>query len=53
MSLQLPAWWKIDPCEPFTLGPRELPGRIWTASGCFAYGLTGHEFTAPRFHVAV
>ncbi|MFT5784617.1 MAG: hypothetical protein ACI9JE_001945, partial [Candidatus Krumholzibacteriia bacterium] len=30
MSLQLPAWWNIDPRAPFVLGPRELPGRIWT-----------------------
>jgi len=49
MALTLPAWWKIDPCATFVLGPREFPGRIWTASGCFAYGLTGHEFTAPGF----
>ncbi len=49
MSLTLPTWWQIDPCEPFTLGPRQLPGRIWTASGCFAYGLTGHEISAPGF----
>ncbi len=49
MALQLPAWWKIDPTAPFELGPRRLPGRIWTASGCFAYGLTGHDFAAPGF----
>lgn len=49
MSLTLPAWWKTDPCAPFVLGPRELPGRIWTASGCFAYGLTGHDISAPDF----
>jgi dihydroorotate dehydrogenase (NAD+) catalytic subunit len=49
MSLTLPAWWKTDPCAPFALGPRELPGRIWTASGCFAYGLTGHDISAPDF----
>ncbi len=49
MSLTLPAWWKTDPCAPFVLGPRELPGRIWTASGCFAYGLTGHDISAPGF----
>ncbi len=49
MSLTLPVWWKTDPCDPFTLGPREFPGRIWTASGCFAYGLTGHEISAPGF----
>ncbi len=44
-----PSWWKIDPLEPFQLGPRLIPGRIWTASGCFAYGLTGHSMTAPGF----
>lgn len=49
MSLTLPAWWKIDPCAPFDLGSRRFPGRIWTASGCFAYGLTGHEISAPGF----
>lgn len=49
MPMQLPQWWKIDPCTPFALGPRLLPGRIWTASGCFAYGLTGHEISAPGF----
>jgi dihydroorotate dehydrogenase (NAD+) catalytic subunit len=37
-----------DPCAPFRLGPRELPGRIWTASGCFGYGLTGHDFTSEE-----
>lgn len=41
--MTVPAWWKTDPCQPFQLGPRTLPGRIWTASGCFAYGLTGHD----------
>ena len=49
MTPTLPAWWKTDPCAPFVLGPRELPGRIWTASGCFAYGLTAHEISAPGF----
>lgn len=42
----LPRWWRTDPCEPLRLGPRELPGRIWTASGCFAYGLTGHDIAS-------
>jgi dihydroorotate dehydrogenase (NAD+) catalytic subunit len=41
-----PAWWLLDVTAPFQLGPRELPGRVWTASGCFAYGLHAHEFTA-------
>ncbi|MFH2053163.1 MAG: dihydroorotate dehydrogenase [bacterium] len=41
-----PAWWTIDPCARFRLGPRIFPGRIWTASGCFAYGLTGHDMTS-------
>ncbi|NCQ34540.1 dihydroorotate dehydrogenase [bacterium] len=45
----MPAWWRTDPCAPFRIGPREFPGRIWTASGCFAYGLTGHEMTAPGY----
>lgn len=47
--MSLPRWWTIDPCAPLRLGPRTLPGRIWTASGCFGYGLTGHELTAPGF----
>ena len=47
--MSLPDWWTIDPTEPFTLGPRQFPGRIWTASGCFAYGLTGHEMKAEGF----
>lgn len=47
--MSLPGWWTIDPNQPFALGPRLFPGRIWTASGCFAYGLTGHEFTATGF----
>jgi dihydroorotate dehydrogenase (NAD+) catalytic subunit len=38
-----PSWWRLDPTAPFQLGPRTLPGRIWTASGCFAYGLSGHD----------
>jgi len=40
----LPSWWTIDPREPFALGPRRFPGRIWTASGCFGYGLSAHDF---------
>ncbi len=45
--MALPGWWNIDPTQPFDLGPRRFPGRIWTASGCFAYGLTGHDMKAP------
>lgn len=44
--MKRPTWWRLDPTEPFRLGPRELPGRIWTASGCFAYGLSGHDIRA-------
>jgi dihydroorotate dehydrogenase (NAD+) catalytic subunit len=47
--LSLPGWWTTDPNQPFTLGPRLFPGRIWTASGCFAYGLTGHDMKAAGF----
>lgn len=43
----LPDWWQLDVLEPFTLGPRRFPGRIWTASGCFGYGLHAHEFRTP------
>ena len=39
-----PAWWQLDVKAPFRLGPRLLPGRIWTASGCFGYGLHAHDF---------
>jgi dihydroorotate dehydrogenase (NAD+) catalytic subunit len=45
----LPDWWNTDPSAPFQLGPRRFPGRIWTASGCFAYGLTGHDMKAAGF----
>ncbi len=45
--MSLPAWWKTDPCAPFQLGPRTFPGRIWTASGCFAYGLSAHDYQSP------
>jgi dihydroorotate dehydrogenase (NAD+) catalytic subunit len=47
--MTLPAWWTADPGAPFRLGPRELPGRIWTASGCFGYGLSGHDISSPEF----
>ena len=49
ITLSLPGWWTIDPNAPFTLGPRQFPGRIWTASGCFAYGLTGHDMKAEGY----
>ncbi len=42
----LPDWWRLDPAAPFQLGPRRVPGRIWAASGCFGYGLDGHELAA-------
>lgn len=44
--MSTPRWWTTDPTAPFVLGEREFPGRIWTASGCFAYGLSGHEIAA-------
>jgi dihydroorotate dehydrogenase (NAD+) catalytic subunit len=47
--VRVPDWWTTDPRDAFTLGPREFPGRVWTASGCFAYGLTGHDMTARDF----
>lgn len=47
--MRLPDWWTIDPAAPLRLGPRTLPGRIWTASGCFGYGLTGHDLSAAGF----
>jgi dihydroorotate dehydrogenase (NAD+) catalytic subunit len=45
--VNLPTWWTTDPTVPFVLGPRTLPGRIWTASGCFGYGLAAHDVTGP------
>ncbi len=42
-----PDWLPFDPAEPVVLGPRRLPGRIWTASGCFGYGLLGGDIDAP------
>jgi dihydroorotate dehydrogenase (NAD+) catalytic subunit len=44
--MKRPDWWRTDATAPFRLGPRVLPGRVWTASGCFGYGLAGHDFTA-------
>ena len=44
----LPAWLPFDPASPVTLGPRTLPGRIWTASGCFGYGLDGADIRDAR-----
>jgi dihydroorotate dehydrogenase (NAD+) catalytic subunit len=44
-----PDWWRLDVRAPFRLGPRELPGRIWTASGCFGYGLDAHDIAAEGF----
>jgi len=44
-----PAWFPLDVGAPFRLGPRVLPGRIWTASGCFGYGLDAHDITADGF----
>jgi dihydroorotate dehydrogenase (NAD+) catalytic subunit len=49
VKVERPSWWRLDPCAPFQLGPRRLPGRIWSASGCFGYGLNGHDFSAPGF----
>jgi dihydroorotate dehydrogenase (NAD+) catalytic subunit len=43
----LPHWFTKRADDQFQLGPRRFPGRIWTASGCFAYGLSGHEMKAP------
>ncbi len=37
--MRLPGWLPLDPATPLTLGRRTLPGRVWTASGCFGYGL--------------
>ncbi|MFO7654647.1 MAG: dihydroorotate dehydrogenase [Candidatus Krumholzibacteriia bacterium] len=45
---ELPGWWRTDPCAPFRLGPREFPGRVWTASGCFGYGLAAHDVSSEE-----
>jgi dihydroorotate dehydrogenase (NAD+) catalytic subunit len=44
--MKFPAWWRIDPCAPVTIGRRTLPGRIWTASGCFGYGLNAGDISS-------
>ena len=46
MSPRYP-WLTIDPAGAFRLGPRTFPGRVWTASGCFGYGLIGGEIVGP------
>jgi dihydroorotate dehydrogenase (NAD+) catalytic subunit len=47
-DFRCPAWWHTDPQQSFTLGPRQIPGRIWAASGCFGYGLTGHDISSDE-----
>lgn len=47
--LNRPGWLDFDPAAPFVLGPRTFPGRVWTASGCFGYGLDGREIGSPGF----
>lgn len=47
--MSLPSWFTKRGNDSFELGPRRFPGRIWTASGCFAYGLSGHEMKSPRW----
>ncbi len=44
--MRRPDWLPFDPGGEFRLGPRVLPGRVWTASGCFGYGLTGRDIKA-------
>ena len=43
----LPDWLPGDLRGGFRLGPRRFPGRVWTASGCFGYGLGGRDLVAP------
>jgi len=43
-----PSWLSFDPDGPVTIGPRTLPGRIWTASGCFGYGLKGQDILSHQ-----
>ena len=47
--VSLPNWFSLRADDSFKLGPRLFPGRIWTASGCFAYGLSGHGMTTAGF----
>ncbi len=47
--MSLPQWFTLRADDSFQLGPRLFPGRIWTASGCFSYGLSGHDMKAPGF----
>ncbi len=47
--MSLPQWFTVRADDSFLLGPRLFPGRIWTASGCFAYGLSGHDMKAAGF----
>lgn len=47
--MSLPQWFTLRADDQFQLGPRLFPGRIWTASGCFAYGLSGHGMKSPDF----
>lgn len=42
-----PDWLAFDPASAVVLGPRRIPGRVWTASGCFGYGLLGREIGGP------
>ncbi len=44
--MTLPSWFTLDVGAPLRLGPRALPGRVWTASGCFGYGLVGHDMAS-------
>ncbi len=47
--MSLPKWFTQRADDRFQLGPRLFPGRIWTASGCFAYGLSGHGMKSVGF----
>ncbi len=46
--MSLPSWFTLRADDSFQLGPRLFPGRIWTASGCFSYGLSGHEMKTSQ-----
>ena len=37
--MKRPDWLPLDPAAPLVLGNRTVGGRVWTASGCFGYGL--------------
>jgi dihydroorotate dehydrogenase (NAD+) catalytic subunit len=44
-----PGWLDESLQKPLVIGGRQLPGRIWTASGCFGHGTYGQDILSPDF----